>query len=75
MLVLCSDRVELTGLVTELGKLGVDIRLATPAGTEGNELAEMVRMERVTTLPLNVVTIVGWPGSHNLSIRKQESML
>ncbi len=35
MLVLCSDKVELTGLVTELGKVGVDIRLAHPLELKG----------------------------------------
>ena len=50
MLVLCSDRAERAGLVTELGKVSVDIRLITTTGTEWNKLAAMVRMDRVTAL-------------------------
>ena len=50
MQVLCSDRAELAGLVTELGKASEDIRLATPTETEWNKLAAMVRMDRVTAL-------------------------
>ena len=46
MLVLCSDRVEVAGLVTDLGKVGVDIRVITTARTERNELAAMVHMDK-----------------------------
>ena len=51
MLVLCSDRPELKGLVRELGTEGVDIRVIVPAEQGRSELASMVRMDRVATLP------------------------
>lgn len=50
-LVLCSDMAEVAGLVTEIGKVGVDIRIITTARAERNKLAAMVRMDKMATLP------------------------
>ncbi len=48
---LCSDMAEVAGLVTEIGKVGVDIRIITTARAERNKLAAMVRMDKMATLP------------------------